>query len=622
MTDGHEDYRFNYTHMEPVALSENLPTGQGFHRKWVSMVVKVALEFAINNRKVNHLEKSEADIKRDVVTMFHQAFQKTLTEEGAQHRFSLFERLEGIVGFLLAEASVAEKEIEEFLETIAHRTGKDFVKPFIEHILSALDAATPAPEIKTRATSISDFEEQFQSIPLPEIASTFQTDEMFAYMRVAGPNPMLLERMLAPSDRLPVTEEQYRAAMADDKDSLAQAIAQGRAYWVDYAILAGAVNGTYGPRPMQQKYLYAPIALFVVPRGDSPNRLLKPVAIKCGQADRFPVLTPQSGTYAWLSAKTVVQVADANYHEAIAHLARTHLTIEPIAISTHRCLDSNHPLYTLLISHFDGTLAINNAAHRFLMAAKGGVNGVLAATIDCSRSFAVKGVHMSFNNWMFPKQLEGRGVNDETLLPVYPYRDDGRLVWNAIHAWVTSYVSSFYQSDADVLADSSLQNWAAEIVAFEGGRMIDFGDRGDGKISTMEYLINALTAIIFTASAQHAAVNFPQKGVMSYSPAMPLAGYLPAEKVTPEMTQEDYLQLLPPLEQSMSGLNLLLLLGSVYFNQLGDYQTIEFDDRVKPYLQEFRQHLKHIERDIDIRNLNRPDYVYLKPTQIPQSINI
>ncbi|MEO0854285.1 MAG: lipoxygenase family protein, partial [Cyanobacteria bacterium J06648_11] len=415
------------------------------------------------------------------------------------------------------------------------------MKPFIERILAALDAATPTPDLKTQATSLSDFEEQFQSIPLPDIASTFQTDEMFAYLRVAGPNPMLLERLKSPSDRLPVTEEQYRAAMADDDDSLSSAISEGRAYWLDYAMLAGAVNGTYGPRPIQQKYLYAPLALFALPRGHASNRMLKPVAIKCGQADTFPVLTPQSGKYAWLSAKTVVQVADANYHEAIAHLARTHLTVEPIAISTYRCLDPEHPLYSLLVSHFDGTFAINNAAHRFLMAPKGGVNGVLAATIDCSRSFAVTGVQMSFNDWMFPHQLAGRGVNDETLLPVYPYRDDGRLIWDAIHAWVASYVRVFYSSDADVLADRDLQNWAAEIVAFDGGRMQDFGDRGDGKLLTVSYLIDALTATIFTASAQHAAVNFPQKGIMSYSPAMPLAGYLCAEKVSPDMTEADYL---------------------------------------------------------------------------------
>jgi arachidonate 15-lipoxygenase len=47
----------------------------------------------------------------------------------------------------------------------------------------------------------------------------------------------------------------------------------------------------------------------------------------------------------------------------------------------------------------------------------------------------------------------------------------------------------------------------------------------DGRVQTRDYLVDAVTLIIFTASAQHAAVNYPQSFIMSYAPAMPLAGY-------------------------------------------------------------------------------------------------
>jgi arachidonate 15-lipoxygenase len=41
----------------------------------------------------------------------------------------------------------------------------------------------------------------------------------------------------------------------------------------------------------------------------------------------------------------------------------------------------------------------------------------------------------------------------------------------------------------------------------------------DGRVQTQNYLAAAVTLIIFTASAQHAAVNYPQSFIMSYAPA-------------------------------------------------------------------------------------------------------
>src|SRR5262249_58664645 len=46
-----------------------------------------------------------------------------------------------------------------------------------------------------------------------------------------------------------------------------------------------------------------------------------------------------------------------------------------------------------------------------------------------------------------------------------------------------------------------------------------------GKIETLDELGSILTLAIFTASAQHAAVNFPQLPIMSFAPAFPLAAY-------------------------------------------------------------------------------------------------
>ena len=82
---------------------------------------------------------------------------------------------------------------------------------------------------------------------------------------------------------------------------------------------------------------------------------MRPVAIQCIQhPEDTPILTPQSGKYAWLFAKTIVQIADANYHEAVTHLGRTHLFVGPFAIATRRQLLDHHPLSLLLRPHFEG----------------------------------------------------------------------------------------------------------------------------------------------------------------------------------------------------------------------------------------------------------------------------
>jgi arachidonate 15-lipoxygenase len=511
-----------------------------------------------------------------------------------------------------------EDEVEQFVGSkFIQDLGIDFLKLFAQNTLAGLTETVPTG----KATSLEQYRQLFAYIPLPEIADTFASDLTFASMRVAGPNPVLLTRMTAADLRFPVTESQYRSVMG--ADSLGRAIDQGRVYITDYAVLAGAVDGTFGTTPQTQKFAYAPLAMFAVPPTDSPDRSLLPIAIQCGQSPtEYPVITPATGAEIWLMAKTVVQIADANFHEAIAHFARTHLFVEPFVIATHRQLAVGHPLYQLLVPHFQGTLAINFAAHESLVAPKGGVNDLLSSTIDNSRLAFVKGFQaQGFNASMLPRQLRDRGVDDPTALPSYPYRDDGLLVWSAIQQWVGAYLGLFYGSDTAVTGDTEIQNWAAELVAFDGARLQDFGDRGDGQIATLAYLVDAVTTIIFTASAQHAAVNFPQSSIMSYAPAMPTAGYASARSIAAGSV--DLFDLLPPLDQAQSQLNLVYLLGSVSFTQLGVYDDGHFTDpRVAASLQAFQQRLQAINEIVDQRNQNRPVYDCLKPAKIPQSINI
>ncbi len=606
-------YKYNYNLIPPIAMVDDLPSGENFSRGWLRLLAEELKVVFVNTLITNRGNYGSLKVNDDVRNFILEVVLK-----GAiPFQLGLIAGLLQILPQLILQGTSQNyKEIDDLFFAVLESSGLSIFGNSLNRILNHLSQGHPTGHVK----DLQEYDKLFPQIELPEIADNFQSDEVFAYTRVAGYNPVMIKQVNELGDRFPVTETQYQEVMGSD-DSLAAAGEEGRLYLADYGILEGAVNGTF---PQYQKYIYAPLALFAVPKGTDSSRLMRPVAIQCGQhPEDLPICTPNSGKYAWLFAKTIVEIADANFHEAVTHLGRTHLFVGPFAIATHRQLLDNHPVSLLLRPHFEGTLAINNAAQSSLIAPGGGVDQLLSATIDNSRILAAVGVQSyGFNEAMLSNQLQKRGVDDTATLPVYPYRDDALLIWDAIRQWVCDYLNIHYKNDEDVLNDTALQHWAQEVSAYDGGRVPDFGQT-DGRIETLDYLIDALTLIIFTASAQHAAVNFPQKGMMSYPPAVPLAGYQPASVLNGEVSQQDYLNLLPPLEQVQTQLNLVSLLGSVYYNRLGDYPENHFSDSsVTSALQRFKTKLEEIEQTIKQRNQNRPTYEYLLPSKIPQSINI
>lgn len=471
---------------------------------------------------------------------------------------------------------------------------------------------------------LEDYANIFKAIELPQIADDFQDDATFARLRVAGPNPMLIKGVSKLPAKFPLTAAQYAQVMAGD--TLSAAAKEGRLYLLDYEELQALVEKPASLDPL--KVVYAPIALFALPKGETE---LTPVAIQCGQnPDKFPILLKPDADQAdqhfgWLMAKTVVQVADGNYHELFVHLARTHLVLEAFVVATHRQLADQHPLNILLIPHFEGSLFINNAAADSLIAEGGAINKVFGAQITAIQS-AAGGDRLAFDFWgsMLPTELAARNVDDPARLPYFPYRDDALLVWNAIAEWAGEYVGLYYDDDNAVAGDTELAAWCADLI---GQGLL----KGFKAITNRADLIQVLTMIIFTASAQHAAVNFPQRTIMTYAPAVTGAGWAKPPTTTKGQSEEAWVKMMPPLDVAMEQLNILYLLGSVYYRRLGEYKSNHFpyfnwfrDKKVTAPLARFNANLEKIEGEINLRNqVREPNpYPYLLPSQIPPSINI
>jgi arachidonate 15-lipoxygenase len=567
-------YEYNYNFIQPLPMLNRLPLEALPSFKWLALVAEVALKLFLNTIQVKKKKQDKENQPEDT---------------------ALFE------SYLSTQKQFKSNEIDI--------QGYNFN---LKETLNMLDSE----RIEGSGDSFAEYDQLFQTIPIS--SNRILNDLEFAWMRVAGPNPLVIEGVSSLDQRFPLTEAQYQSVLPGD--SLQAAGLEGRLFLADYSILATVEAGqSLG----KQKYLAAPLALFAVPPA---SRTLVVIAIQCGQEPaNNPILTPskpgasEAEQWAWNIAKTTVQIADANYHELISHLGLTHLLIEPFAIATQRQLASAHPLGVLLRPHFEGTLLINDLAQKFLIGEKDPVDELLAGSYKSSQLLSAQAIqNLAFNDNILPNTFVKRKVE---ALPEYPYRDDAKLIWNAIHQWVSDYLSLYYTSDSDVANDTELQEWVQEIISSDGGKIKDFGE--NGKIIHKDYLIKATTQIIFIGSAQHAAVNFPQATLMSYAPSMPMAGYTSAPTDFSQASEQDFFNLLPPIKQAQGQLSLTYLLGSVYYTKLGDYSNI-VDIEVQPALQKFQNELKGIEKKIIARNNLNPDkaYKFLIPSKIPQSTNI
>ena len=603
-----------------LPLAASVPASNEPTIPWGLTLIGILLAIARNalTVKLGGVDKGELDTPRteyEAALAQCDAIEASTAKIAAQHGVhnggNIVER---VVGDIEAAVEAAEHDMH-----VALLTGyKDALKDMIgltDAEAAGLGGGTPR--------TLDAYRALFDTLPVPGIAYTFQDDAEFARLRVAGPNNMLIAGITAIPANFPITDAQYASVV--NGDTLSDALLAGRLFLLDYQELSVLTAGTYGS---DQKYVSQPMALFAVPPSGSS---LVPVAIQCGQdAASGPIFTPSvvaDDQWGWEMAKLVVQVADGNYHELFTHLARTHLVIEAFAVATHRHLAEVHPLWALLVPHFEGTLFINDQAATSLIAAGGPIDHIFAGTITSSQLAAVDDrLAFDFYGKMLPADLAARGVGTGSTLADYPYRDDALLVWGAIHGWAKAYVEQYYASDADVTGDTELAAWTATLA---GEAQI----KGFRPITTRAQLVDICTMVMFTASAQHAAVNFPQKSIMAFAPAVTGAAWQPAPTQQAGQSKTQWLATMPPVALALEQLNTLELLGSLYYRPLGQYLSNAY-----PYptwfqdpavtapggpLAAFQTALTGVEAEIVARNAERMQpYTYLQPSLIPTSINI
>ncbi|MBI3272012.1 MAG: hypothetical protein HYZ53_23665 [Planctomycetes bacterium] len=507
----------------------------------------------------------------------------------------------------IAEVPAREKVGAEHLLTLFADMEKVSLELRLDHMFEIF-------HIFRKESPLKKFDEMYPVRGLPAVNSRWRSDEEFGRQRLDGLNPTLICRCTALPAHFPVTDALVGGLLRPGA-TLASEMEAGRVYLCDYKLLDGL------PSPAE-RHLTAPMILLYV---DDLNRLL-PIAIQLGQSPAAgPIFTPKDPPMLWLAVKTHCQVSEVAVHEVAAHLLRTHLVSETIYISAMRQLSADHPLNELLRPHFWFTLSINAGARKYLIADGGPVPKCFALGYAGTCELLARAWKTwTFGRFAVPADLKRRGVDDKKVLPGYYYRDDAHAMWNVLEEYARALVANFYPTVEDLAGDYELQGWLRELTSPEWCGLPGLPVT-DGGMRSQDQLVSFLTQILFTVSAEHAAVNNGQFDYFGYVPNMPATFLLPPPTRKDELKEEDIAAALPVFRLASEQITMVHLLSQPTDQPLGTYSKDFMSGRpdALPIVEAFRANLAALSDKIRERNrsLSVP-YTYLDPRQIAQSIAV
>ncbi|KAM9728681.1 polyunsaturated fatty acid lipoxygenase ALOX15B isoform 1-T2 [Menidia menidia] len=361
-------------------------------------------------------------------------------------------------------------------------------------------------------SSFSEMEEVFALCGLQNKIASFikehwREDWFFGYQCVNGCNPVQLRQINVLPPNMAVTAEMLRPFLPADSGLEAE-LQKGNFYLLDYEILEGIPPNTVNGK---ETFLSAPLCLLHL-----NGQKLVPIAIQLQQepGPQNPVFLPSDAAPDWLLAKVWVLSSDFQVHQLVSHYLRTHMMSELCCVATLRQLPRAHPLHQLLMPHVRTSLQINLQARATLLA-KGGVFdqavgcGLEAIPIMLSRASS----RMRYRSLCVPEDLADRGLDR---LQSY-YAQDARRIWEALHRFVSRWVDLYYSGDEEVQGDQELQNWISDINNHGFPQDSGFPQSFLSRAEVSKFV----TMLVFSSSAQHAAVNFSQLDSALWIPNRP-----------------------------------------------------------------------------------------------------
>ncbi|XP_058196669.1 probable linoleate 9S-lipoxygenase 7 isoform X2 [Rhododendron vialii] len=486
------------------------------------------------------------------------------------------------------------------------------------------------PEIFKKITRAS--KKNRTKFPLPQVIAenelAWKDDEEFGRQMLAGINPAVIQCLgsFPPRSKDGVWSSIKQSHIESNLDGLTleMAINQWRIFILDHHDYLMPFLSRINTKGV---CAYASRTLLFL-RKDST---LKPLAIELSlptpsaSKEKHRVFLPSthgSEAAVWQLAKAHVASNDACHHQLISHWLKAHAVVEPFIIATRRQLSTMHPIHRLLDPHFKDTMHINAIARSVIV--NGG--GILEKTLSTGE-ISMELTSAFYKDWRFDEQgLPADLVKRCMALPDpnnpggvqlifedYPYGADGLDIWVAIKAWVTNFCSIFYTDDNSLRSDDEIQSWWSEI------RNLGHGDKHNETwwypMKTLNDLIEALTTLIWTASALHASVNFGQYGYTGCPPNRPTLcrKFIPKEG-TLEFAEflrdpdKYYLSMLPEIFELTLSVAVVEVLSRHTSDEvyLGQRLSEEWTDneQIQQIFQQFQKNLQEVEKRILERNRN------------------
>ncbi|XP_031570628.1 arachidonate 5-lipoxygenase-like [Actinia tenebrosa] len=473
--------------------------------------------------------------------------------------------------------------------------------------------------------------------PFDKSKTDWMSDQHFADQRLAGTNPMNLNKITL-SGEVGVNWNELKSTLNEkfEWESVVSkalngmpfdtAIEEGHLYVLHHPyaddLMTMADEVDKDPKRRMWKFM-SPIALFAsVPSKDSSSEArLLPVAIQMDHEQSSPVYTPNDGDL-WTLAKLNVQLTDLEVSQIVEHLSKVHFIAEGLCVSVERQLSYQHPLYVIMRYHCRGVLVANTYGGPVLLADNLKLDSLFPYGYEGANELVAKTAKMfEWGDIKLENNIKRRGVDDTRRLPYYPFRDDGAEIEKAIRLMMTDYVDAYYPRDRDVKRDNEVQDFASEVS--DEGRISKVMLRGfPATIDTKEQLVDTFTQIIWLMTGQHASVNYPMLDYITYVPNTPLKLYdsdrIPNTTFGPER--------LPNRAQAASQASFGVSLATYREDSLFDYGKTLKDGKGRKVVSRYYNYLKDVvDPLLEMRNHKRLveghlTYPYMQPRWVPNGI--